>query len=620
MRVLLINMPWSSTVRPSMGLSLQKGILRAAGHEVRVEYLNFAWENELRALLGEIPQTGLELRAAVSSRIYDLMLQGCRNDSMVDEWMFARWLFGHTAEQDARYLGEIAAREYSPDELGMLEAMAARVPAFLDACLERVDWAGHDIVGFTTTFRQNAAALALARAVKQRHPDKPIVFGGANCEAAMGRVLLRNFSFIDYVASGEADRSFPQLLAHLESGRPAASVRGILSRGGLAVHGEPDIVDDLDSLPDAEFDDYFRGLASVDGQPWFDPRLTLEQSRGCWWGARHHCTFCGLNGQTIEARAKSPARAEQELRAAVARYPSSKVMFTDNIMQMGYLKTLLPALARAPIDGLELFYETKSNLRREQIALMRSAGVTRIQPGIESLSTKVLQLMNKGCTALQNVQCLKWCEQHGIGTFWNILCGFPGETPEDYAGSLELARALGHLPPPSGIIPIRLDRFSPNFEEAEQRGFVDVRPREPYPYIFSLPEAELHELAYEFDFTYAEPRDAAAYTRELAAFIEQWRGQAPSARGELVRVVEGGRAALHDTRWNMEPAVYELSAAQDAMVVFCDAARPLERICQHMAQGFAWTRERVVEELEILCVRRLCLHDDEHYLSVALIG
>jgi hypothetical protein len=183
-------------------------------------------------------------------------------------------------------------------------------------------------------------------------------------------------------------------------------------------------------------------------------------------------------------------------------------------------------------------------------------GVTRIQPGIESLSTNVLQLMNKGCTALQNVQ----------------------------------------------------------------RGFVDVRPREPYPYIFSLPEAELHELAYEFDFTYVEPRDAAAYTRELAAFIEQWRGQAPSARGELVRVVEGGRAALHDTRWNMEPAVYELSAAQDAMVVFCDAARPFERICQHMAQGFAWTRERVFEELEILCVRRLCLRDGEHYLSVALIG
>jgi len=55
------------------------------------------------------------------------------------------------------------------------------------------------------------------------------------------------------------------------------------------------------------------------------------------------------------------------------------------------------------------FYEVKANLTRVQVSALRAAGVTRIQPGIESLSDHVLKLIGKGTCGLRNVQLLKWC-------------------------------------------------------------------------------------------------------------------------------------------------------------------------------------------------------------------
>ena len=56
-----------------------------------------------------------------------------------------------------------------------------------------------------------------------------------------------------------------------------------------------------------------------------------------------------------------------------------------------------------------------------------------LQPGIESLSTPILLLMRKGVTAFQNVRLLKWCAEYGIHVFWNVIYGFWGELPEEYA-------------------------------------------------------------------------------------------------------------------------------------------------------------------------------------------
>src|SRR4029079_11456522 len=101
------------------------------------------------------------------------------------------------------------------------------------------------------------------------------------------------------------------------------------------------MVQDLDALPYPDCDDFFEQLAKTDlGVPveQLKPRLMFETSRGCWWGEKSHCTFCGLNGATMSFRAKSEARALAELSYLHERFPECGVSVTDNILDMKYFR------------------------------------------------------------------------------------------------------------------------------------------------------------------------------------------------------------------------------------------------------------------------------------------
>src|SRR5690606_12633861 len=133
----------------------------------------------------------------------------------------------------------------------------------------------------------------------------------------------------------------------------------------------------------------------------------------------------------------------------------------------------------------DLFYEVKANLTREQLRTMRGAGVRHIQPGIESLSSRVLGLMRKGTRMSTNVNLLRWAYHYGIHVSWNLLWGFPGDTVEDYVVQADTMRSLTHLPPPGGGGRIWMERFSPIFEDRD--GFPAGRVEADLSYRYVYP-------------------------------------------------------------------------------------------------------------------------------------
>src|SRR5262249_23506951 len=154
----------------------------------------------------------------------------------------------------------------------------------------------------------------------------------ANCDGEMGDGIARLSSAIDHVFKGESETTFPTFLADVARGhRPNQRV----------ISGTP--CRDLSTIPMPDFDDYagqkrawLTGENFVrDDEVW----LPYETSRGCWWGERHHCTFCGLNAQGMAHREKPADLVVRELRALTARYPFRRVMMTDNIMPHGFFKT-----------------------------------------------------------------------------------------------------------------------------------------------------------------------------------------------------------------------------------------------------------------------------------------
>ncbi len=224
--------------------------------------------------------------------------------------------------------------------------------------------------------------------------------------------------------------------------------------------------------------------------------LTYETSRGCWWGQKQHCTFCGLNGTGMGFRKKSVQRILIDLTRLVTRYGTKNVCMVDNIMPWNYFKDLLPVLPDA-LPDVNIFYEQKANLTLAHCSLLAAAGVRLIQPGIEALSTDLLKLMRKGVTARQNVRLLRYARATDVTLNWNLLYGFPGDLAEWYAATADLLPLLEHLCPPGGCYRLSIDRFSPYFDCAEEFGLQALRPLPAYGDIFPA-GTHLGALAYHF--------------------------------------------------------------------------------------------------------------------------
>lgn len=599
-RVLLLSMPMASLERPSLGLSLLKARLVRDGFDCEVRYLGFRFAEFI----------GLDR--------YQLLHQGLPYTAFAGDWLFSRTLNGSRPEVDAEYVDEVLRKTWQLDEatISGILSIGTYCELFLEHCISTLPLEGCDIVGFTSTFEQNLASLALARRIKQLHPATTIAFGGANWEGPMGRALHEHFSFVDIVCSGEADESFPAVVRAIASGEDVGTIPGIVYRRddrSVATRAAAPIVD-LDSLPIPDYDDHLEALQASPVAADVTPTLLLETSRGCWWGEKHHCTFCGLNGLTMAFRSKTADRVMDEIHELQARYGIQSLSVVDNILDMRYFQTLLPRLAHEAVP-ISLFYEVKANLRRERVGQLALAGIHHIQPGIESLSDHVLDLMRKGTTALQNIELLKWCREYGIRPEWNMLYGFPGETPADYQAMESLVDAIDFLDPPSGWGPIRLDRFSPYHDDPDGWGLVSVRPLAPYRYLYAAGPARLNEIAYYFDFDYADDRRPADYAGQLIDRVRRWIADGP--RGG-VWVVDPGpdtaRIIVEDRSGSRD--VVELAGWQARLYHACDRIQGRNRVNEIVA-GEA-DDDEVDGFLDVCLRRRLMVATDSRYLSLGV--
>ena len=599
MRVLLLSMPFAALERPSLGLGLLKSALREAGFDCDVRYLGFPFAE------------------FIGYEAYQLLHGGLPYTAFAGDWLFTRSLYGDRPEADAAYLETVLRDTWQldPDRITRIVALRAYCEPFLDHCMETLSLADYDIVGFTSTFEQNLASLALARRIKMAFPDKVIAFGGANWEGVMGEALHETFGFVDYVCSGEADVSFPALVRSLAAYGDGSGIPGVTCRVGHATVTAPPAppIADLDTLPIPDFADYLDAVMSSPAAVDVTPTLMLETSRGCWWGAKHHCTFCGLNGLTMAFRSKSADRVIAELETLRETYGVQSVSVVDNILDMRYFATLLPMLAALPYR-YALFYEVKANLTRERVGQLAEAGITHIQPGIESLSDHVLALMNKGTTALQNVQLLKWCREYGIQPEWNLLYGFPGETPDDYAAMLPLVDAIDFLNPPTAHGPVRLDQFSPYHDDPGRHGIVRVRPQVPYRFLYPDDE-RLGRIAYYFDFEYADGRDPMSYCRPLLARVRAWMDRGAAGGVWILNATVNDATIMREDAGGAR-SVTRLSGWEARVYQECDRVQGRARLGEIAAEAGAVAG---LDGFLDRCIRdRLMVRVDDRYLALGV--
>lgn len=515
--LVLAVMPFGLCSIPTIGPATLKAAVEATGKRVRI----FDFNLEYLATLDEDPVAGWH-----------------KHDEIAYLWDFlpGEWLFSprRSEAEDIAYLTDLARERIVPGHLiELLGRLRPRADAFAEYAARRIAATGASVVGFTTSFMQTQPSLATAAHLRRIAPATRILFGGANCFGEMGPALLEAYPQIDVVATGEADATLPAMVEALAAGdmARAAKLPGYATRGadGIKVTRDLGAVIKMDDLPDPDFSDYFRTKTALEARcgpmPDLPMFLPIETSRGCWWGAKSHCTFCGLNADRMDFRSKSPDRAFAEFERQADRYGKTRFFAVDNIVDHAYYNTVLKDLAASPKDYF-VHYEIKANLKRSHVDAMRAAGVLKVQPGIEALNTDLLKLMKKGISALQNVQTLKWLTEGGFQVSWFILTGFPGETLQSYRDTLALLRHVTHLVPPGNVAPVYIERFSPYQSRPEEFGITLTGHTKWYDHAFpGLDPAQLGRIAYRFD--YDDPkRDRRIddlIDAELRPFVQQWK-------------------------------------------------------------------------------------------------
>lgn len=526
-RIVLVQMPFYTLCRPSISLSLLRGVLEQDGHEAEVRYLNSDYARRV----------GVNLYRAISDVL--------ASDTLYGEMVFSAMPLGAGDDPEA----EEAARRHMESRnipgwlIGALPHLAAQARNLVLEQSLAIARDGFDLAGFTTTFNL-APSLAMAQQLRSIGAGPPVALGGASVEGVMGEAVIRLFPAVDYVCTGEGEKAVLSLARHIDAGDvDGAPIPGIISRARPKA-SRPASWQNLDELPVPRYDDWLAQLAAAGVDlPKSGMIIPIETSRGCWYGAAQHCTFCGLNGESLAFRSKSPAVVIRDIDEAL-RYGIANIQAVDNILDSRYFHSVLPELARQR-HGATLFYEIKSKMTRDQVQLMAQAGIRIVQPGIESLSTPVLKLMRKGVDAYHNIRLLRWCEELGIVPGWNILYGFPREDKRDYLDMLRILPLLYHLPPPH-TCHVRLDRFSPLDFDGPALGVARRWPAEPSRYIYGIADRELLDLVYYFEFEADDGNDPDEYAKPLKRLVQDWRAGYPSSA--LARADTGAGCWVFDTR------------------------------------------------------------------------
>ncbi|HEX7579304.1 MAG TPA: RiPP maturation radical SAM C-methyltransferase, partial [Thermoanaerobaculia bacterium] len=370
--VVLVVPPVINPLFPTLGAALLAPACRRQGVEARVHYANIAFARRV----------GVRLC---------LQLTAGRPYTMPGEAIFWGGAFPERAADHARVLEALARleeptqqiRRLPPPTIDEIRFCVEEIPGFLEETADNLLASSPRIVGISSMCQQTMASIAIARAIKRRRPDVLTVLGGVNAAEPLGSALLELTDAFDYVFSGEADEAFPAFCrAYLERGElPNQRVVRCASIG------------DLDSVPMPDYRDYyeqFEPLRTSDPFASRGPaRLIFESSRGCWWGDKHHCAFCGFNALGGRYRSKSPDRILAEIEALRADYGIHEIFAADTIMAHDLPSTVLPRLSGQGAD-CSLSYVVKSNVREIDLDAFASAGVLEIQPGIESFSSHVL--------------------------------------------------------------------------------------------------------------------------------------------------------------------------------------------------------------------------------------
>lgn len=312
-------------------------------------------------------------------------------------------------------------------------------------------------------------AVSVCRAVREKYPRIPIVWGGYFASLYTDACL--NAKYIDFVVKGQGEDTLLELIEALRGTRDFARIRGLAFQDqfGLRVHTAERPLKSPDDFP---WPPYHRLNASkYIAHTFLGSRTAVHQaSIGCPF----RCNFCGVVPVYDREKLESPARTAAILDHLQTAYGVNGIQFYDNNMFLKEDHAVELAERIRPLN-MRWWCEARVDivLRYSDATLrkLREAGCVMIFFGVESGSDAALKNMKKQLTTEQTLALAARIRQFDIIPEYSFIFGNPDDAERDVAENIAFIRRIKKLNPDVEIV---VQTYVPTPQRAGTYGQVDV--------------------------------------------------------------------------------------------------------------------------------------------------
>jgi anaerobic magnesium-protoporphyrin IX monomethyl ester cyclase len=299
---------------------------------------------------------------------------------------------------------------------------------------------------------QLRSAIALSRAVRERFPRMPIIWGGHFPTLCADACLA--MPYVDYAVRGQGEETLLELLDALFAGaHPLDGIAGLTwRRDGEIVHNARRMFSTAS---------YTRSLAY---ESLGDPRRYLARTylgrRTSGYqaalGCRFRCTFCGVAAMFRGKTAVPPiARLESDLDYLTGRLGVDSLLLYDNNFFDREADTvpLLEVLAKRDLQWW-CFARADAlvGMSAGSWALVRRSGLRMAYIGAESPSDWLLHDSRKGTRADQTLEAIEKCRSNGVIPELSFMLAPPQDPEGETERTFEYIRHIKRIHPAAEIM------------------------------------------------------------------------------------------------------------------------------------------------------------------------
>lgn len=301
-------------------------------------------------------------------------------------------------------------------------------PAFL----RKIEKFKPDIIAFSVIYDYYLWALEFAELVKANF-DIPIVFGGIHPTTLPERVLENDC--VDYVAIGEGEGVFSELLDALENDKSAEEIPnlGFRRNGNTILNPLRTLISDIDTLPHPDKELFYSSWSRQSAGSY-----ATMASRGCPF----RCSYCChsylkqlYKGAGKYVRHQSVPYIIEELSQAKEKYHPERIIFHDESLPSNkkWFSEFAPEYKRS-IDLPYFAWVSPESIDQERLELLKSSGCKTVQIGVLGApGTDTVDLSGRMHFKEKIGNALDLLPRAGIYVVADNVVGMPGQTAEELA-------------------------------------------------------------------------------------------------------------------------------------------------------------------------------------------